>query len=91
MHLLYQEAYWQDGRVAMTFPFKPTAEAAIAAAASGPGVVVVQSASVWTVNQIWVTPEEVLRTPRQWGVKDMHGGQLVGLIDGGQIDVNDFL
>ena len=59
-----QEAYWQDGRVAMTLPFKPTAEAAIAAAAPTRSVVV-QSASVWAVESIWVAPEELLHTPRQ--------------------------
>jgi hypothetical protein len=70
----FAEAFWQDGRVAMIVPGTNHPEAAIALHAgfisanndrihTGSDVVVLH-ADVWEVGSIWVTPEEVLRTPR---------------------------
>lgn len=62
------EAYWNDGRVAMTIataglksdPNAPQAQAYTTAA----GVEMV-SAKAYVMKSIWVTPEEVLATPRR--------------------------
>ena len=53
------EAYWQNGRVAMTIPLAPTAESSMAVAAAV-GEVLVSKAEAWAVGSIWVTPAEVL-------------------------------
>ena len=55
------EAFWQHGRVVMTRQAAPTEEAGIALHAIDGAVV--EQADVWRVNDIWVAPEAVLRTP----------------------------
>jgi hypothetical protein len=67
------EVYFMGGRVALTAPLTLPAEAA-AAAAGGAGVgatlfssedgLRVRSAEAWHVRSIWVTPQQVLDTPR---------------------------
>ena len=61
----FLEAYWMDGRIAMTSKFidSDTAVAGVSAFSIG-GDVVLKSLDVYTVKNIWVTPEEVLNTPR---------------------------
>ena len=58
------EVYWMDGRVAITSPFKVKA-------GGGDGVQIFTSvdqqlveATAWEMGSIWVSPEEVLATPR---------------------------
>merc|ERR1712187_190600 len=58
----FAEVYFQGGRVAMTVNTPPSVDADITVASSVSGVAV--EASAWGVSSIWVTPEEVLRTPR---------------------------
>ena len=59
------EAYWQGGRVAMTMTTPASREAAAAVLATQPATLV--SARAWRVGSIWVSPEEVLSTPRPLG------------------------
>merc|ERR1712151_1002798 len=49
----FTEVYFQGGRVAMTIN-TPATDA----------VDVDATATVWSVSSIWVTPEDVMRTPR---------------------------
>lgn len=59
----FTEAYWMNGRVAMTIVTKATEEANVLVGVSK-GEVALDSATVWAVGSIWVTPEEVKNTPR---------------------------
>jgi sucrose-6-phosphate hydrolase SacC (GH32 family) len=60
----FAEAYFQGGRVAMTVntPAPDDGEADIVVSSSLPGVVA--KVTAWSVDSIWVSPEEVLQTPR---------------------------
>ena len=61
----FTEAYWMGGRVAHTAVTKSSGgqdDVTIAANQSG---VVVNEAMAWSVQPIWVTPDEVKRTPRR--------------------------
>lgn len=60
------EGFWQHGRVAMTRQSASTAQAGMAVHVtddSAVGATLVR-AQAWRVGDIWVSPEEVLRTPR---------------------------
>ena len=66
----FAEGYWNNGRVAMTVGCTPprfdncdTAAAGVSLFAASAPVEVV-SLTAWAVDTIWVTPEDVLRTPR---------------------------
>jgi hypothetical protein len=60
----FLEAYWQDGRVAMTATLMGTEpEAGMSVFASGQ--VQVTAVDVWRVNSIWISPEEVLEQMKQ--------------------------
>jgi len=59
------EAYFQGGRVAMTAGVAPTSEVGMALFTDAP--LFVESTTVWRVSEIWVSPEEVLATPRRDG------------------------
>lgn len=62
------EAYWMDGRVAMTSKLAGTPkEAGMSVFNAAGAAVTVQSVQVWRVNSIYVSPEDVLRTPRMDG------------------------
>ena len=67
------EAYWMDGRIAMTYPVpcankgKPESrcdqtagEVAVGSTAGG----TLSSAQAWAMKSIWVSKETVLATPR---------------------------
>jgi len=59
----FAEVYFQGGRVAMTVSLnKPNDDAGVTVSSSESGVTV--DATAWGVSSIWVTPEEVMRTPR---------------------------
>jgi len=58
----FAEAYWMDGRVAMTVKTGSTVEAGISVSSST--AVTLTGATVWRVGSIWVSPGEVRRTPR---------------------------
>ena len=61
------EVYFQNGRVAMTVPsfcHSDTCGMAVGASAGGASLA---SATAWAVKSIWVSPEEVLQTPRADG------------------------
>jgi hypothetical protein len=68
------EAYWMDGRVAMTYPVpcgnkddpqarcdETAGEMAVGSTAAGSALL---SARAWVMKSIWVSKEEVLATPR---------------------------
>jgi hypothetical protein len=55
------EVYFMDGRVAMTMPSVGGADGSIALQSD---VATTASATVWKMGSIWVTPEQVLATPR---------------------------
>jgi sucrose-6-phosphate hydrolase SacC (GH32 family) len=60
----FLEAFWMDGRVAMTSTLVGSApEAGVSVFAIGGAVTVVQ-ASVWHVGSIWVSPAEVVARRR---------------------------
>lgn len=62
------EAYWMDGRVAMTIAtqgLKPVANTPQAEAYTTAAGVELASAKAYTMGSIWVTPEQVLATPRR--------------------------
>eukprot|EP00931_Biecheleriopsis_adriatica_P038940 TRINITY_DN22273_c0_g1_i1.p1 TRINITY_DN22273_c0_g1~~TRINITY_DN22273_c0_g1_i1.p1 ORF type:complete len:580 (-),score=94.96 TRINITY_DN22273_c0_g1_i1:93-1832(-) len=61
----FAEVYFQGGRVAMTVNTPASDEADIEVFSSLAGVSA--KATSWSVASIWVTPEEVLRTPRPDG------------------------
>merc|ERR1712080_244124 len=58
----FSEAYWQNGRVAMTITTGATDEASMAVGSEQD--ITMNYAKAWQVDSIWVSPEEVLRTPR---------------------------
>lgn len=60
------EAFWMGGRVAMTAATPATPEADVEVSVSGAeqGSSVVATAKAWSVKSIWVSPEEVMGTPR---------------------------
>lgn len=58
----FVEAYWMDGRVAMTADIQNGNDSGINVFNSGSSSVVANSISVWHVNPIWVSKEEVLQT-----------------------------
>merc|ERR1712190_186052 len=57
------EDYWMGGRVAMTAKVRATNAADVTVVAEGRSATLV-SATAWKVESIWVTPEDVLKTPR---------------------------
>ena len=60
----FAEAFWMGGRVAMTVVTKTSGgHDDVAVSASHPGITA--SADAWQVGSIWVTPDEVRRTPRR--------------------------
>merc|ERR1711920_830895 len=59
----FTEAYFMNGRVAMTIDTPATEEADVTVGADTDGITV-QSATVWKVNPIWVTLDQVKQTPR---------------------------
>jgi len=58
----FTEAYWMGGRVAMTTTTPVTTAADMRVSADKDGVTA--SATAWKVGSIWVTPENVVATPR---------------------------
>ena len=59
----FTEAFWMGGRVAMTIVTPASGgKEDVTVRASEPGVTA--NATAWEVGSIWVTPEEVKRTPR---------------------------
>jgi len=58
----FAEVYYQGGRIAMTVNTPPTDDADVQLRSTVPGITA--TATAWSVSSIWVTPEEVLRTPR---------------------------
>lgn len=58
----FAEAYWMNGRVAMTAKTGTTSEAGMSVTSDA--AVTLNSATAWSVGSIWVTPEEVKATPR---------------------------
>jgi len=59
---IFSEAYWQNGCVAMTITTGATDEASMAVGSEQD--MIMNYAKAWQVDSIWVSPEEVLRTPR---------------------------
>merc|ERR1712039_1058462 len=59
----FTEAYWMGGRVAMTIVTPATEEADVVVSVNKDSVSLA-SATVYKVDSIWVTPEEVKNTPR---------------------------
>merc|ERR1712241_1187088 len=59
----FTEAYWMNGRVAMTIDTPATEQADVILSADKADVTL-ESATVWHVNSIWVSPEQVKQTPR---------------------------
>jgi hypothetical protein len=59
----FTEAYWMGGRVAMTTTTKASQAAGMSVSADKGGITLA-SAKAWKVGSIWVTPEDVLATPR---------------------------
>jgi beta-fructofuranosidase len=59
------EAYWQHGRVAMTITTAATTEATMSVMSTDS--VSLESAKAWRVNSIWVSPKDVINTPRKDG------------------------
>merc|ERR1711871_976214 len=59
----FTEAYWMGGRVAMTTTTKATKAAGMSVSADKAGITLAH-ATAWKVGSIWVTPEDVLATPR---------------------------
>lgn len=62
----FVEAYWMEGRVAITASLAnpPNAQAGVNVFNDGGAAVTASSAKAWHVDGIWVSPEEVLATPR---------------------------
>eukprot|EP00463_Aulacantha_scolymantha_P005766 TRINITY_DN715_c0_g2_i2.p1 TRINITY_DN715_c0_g2~~TRINITY_DN715_c0_g2_i2.p1 ORF type:complete len:169 (-),score=25.68 TRINITY_DN715_c0_g2_i2:246-752(-) len=60
--ITFSEAFWQNGRVAMTKVTPATKEASMAVSSTKD--ITLNYAKAWQVGSIWVSPEEVLRTPR---------------------------
>jgi len=63
----FTEAYFQGGRVVITMATPAVPEASVTVVATQPATLL--SAKAWRVGSIWVSPEEVLRTPRIERVK----------------------
>jgi beta-fructofuranosidase len=63
------ECYWQDNRVASFVEAPATVEAAVALFSTGNSRVAqtVESVEAWQVGDIWISPEELLATPRTDG------------------------
>jgi len=61
------EAYIMDGRVAMTAQVASVSSTGMYISNEGPTTVHLMNATVWTMADIWVTPDQVLATPRQDG------------------------
>ena len=63
------ECYWQDNRVASFVEAPATVEAAVALFSTGNSSVAqtVESVEAWRVGDIWISPEELLATPRTDG------------------------
>merc|ERR1712070_244470 len=59
----FTEVYWMGGRVAMTTTAKANKAAGMSVSADKGGITL-DSAKAWKVGSIWVTPEEVIATPR---------------------------
>merc|ERR1712151_1216164 len=59
----FTEAYFMNGRVAMTIVTPATDEADVTVGTDTDGVTL-ESATVWKVSPIWVTPEQVKQTAR---------------------------
>ena len=59
------EAYWQNGRVAMTVRTQATPEASVSIYSSNETIV--QSYEVHAVKPIWVSPSDVIAAPRKDG------------------------
>jgi len=59
----FTEVYWMGGRVAMTTTTPVTKAADMTVSADKDGVTLA-SAMAWKVGSIWVTPEDVVATPR---------------------------
>lgn len=59
----FTEVYWMDGRVAMTTTTAATQAAEITISADKAGTTLA-SVQAWKIGSIWVSPEEVLQTPR---------------------------
>merc|ERR1712093_965536 len=58
----FAEVYYQGGRVAMTVNTPAADDAGVFLSSSVDGITATSTA--WSVSSIWVTPENVLRTPR---------------------------
>lgn len=58
----FAEVYYQGGRVSMTVNTPASDDADVEVSSSAGGVTA--TATAWSVSSIWVSPEEVLRTPR---------------------------
>jgi len=66
----FTEAYWMGGRVAMTIVTAATEDADVTVGTDQTGVTLA-SATVWKVGSIWVSPEEVKKTPRMDGAAEV--------------------
>lgn len=60
----FTEIFWQDGRVAMTAT-TPTGADTRATVYAGAAGATLLSATAWTVEDIWISPEDVLASPRR--------------------------
>lgn len=61
--VVFSELYLMGGRVAMTMPSHCSTTCGMTVVADATGVTLA-SATAWKVSNIWVTPQEVLSTPR---------------------------
>jgi hypothetical protein len=59
----FTEVYYQGGRVAMTTNTKASKAAGMSVSADKDGITL-KNAKAWKVGSIWVTPEDVIATPR---------------------------
>lgn len=59
----FTEAYWMGGRVAMTTTTRASKAAGMSVSADKAGITLAH-AKAWKVGSIWVTPEDVIATPR---------------------------
>jgi hypothetical protein len=61
---VFAECFFGSGRVAMSVPLMPT-DASSMAVAAAVGSVTMRKAEAWSVDSIWVSREEVLKSPRK--------------------------
>jgi hypothetical protein len=64
----FLEAYFMDGRVAMTATLRGSSPEAGVALFADNATVTAASVHVWHVNSIWVSPDDVVATPKRASV-----------------------